>query len=59
MVAFPARTLSKRGTESIWTFSEVGAFQCAGSAEVAFNFSHLQGAWRRRARATRKAVALS
>jgi hypothetical protein len=44
------------GTQSLWTFSKDGAFQVASSAEVAFNFSHIHGAWKqkgpRAARAT-------
>ncbi len=46
------------GTQSIWTFSEDGTLQITSLAEVAFNFSHLQGAWRRSTRGQAKAVAL-
>jgi len=46
------------GTQSLWTLSEDGTLHITSSAEVAFNFSHLQGAWRHSGRGRAKAVAL-
>jgi hypothetical protein len=46
------------GTQSLWTLSEDGTLHITSSAEVAFNFSHLQGAWRQSRRGQAKAVAL-
>jgi len=46
------------GTQSLWTLSQDGTLQITSSAEVAFNFSHLQGAWRQTSRGRAKAVAL-
>jgi hypothetical protein len=46
------------GTQSLWTLSVDGTLHITSSAEVAFNFSHLQGAWQQRGRGQAKAVAL-
>jgi len=46
------------GTQSLWTLSEDGTLQITTSAQVAFNFSHLQGAWRQIRRDWAKAAAL-
>jgi hypothetical protein len=46
------------GTQSLWTLSEDGTLHITSSAEVAFNFSPLQGAWRQSGRGQAKAVAL-
>jgi hypothetical protein len=46
------------GTQSLWTLSQDGTLQITSSAEVAFNFSHLQGAWRQISRGRAQAVAL-
>jgi hypothetical protein len=46
------------GTQSLWTLSEDGTLYITSSAEVAFNFSHLQGAWQQIRRGQAKAVAL-
>ena len=35
------------GTQSLWTLSQDGAFQVTSSAERAFDFSHIQGVWKK------------
>jgi hypothetical protein len=35
------------GTQSLWTFSQDGTYQSVSSAEVARNFGHIQGAWKK------------
>jgi hypothetical protein len=46
------------GTQGVWTLSADGTLQITSSAEVAFNFSHIQGAWRPDSRRRAKAVAI-
>jgi hypothetical protein len=46
------------GTQGLWTLSADGTLQITSSAEVAFNFSHIQGAWRPDSWRRAKAVAI-
>ena len=46
---FPGTYLVVEGsaTQSLWTLSQDGAFQVTSSAERAFDFSHIQGVWKK------------
>jgi hypothetical protein len=46
------------GTQSLWTFSSDGTFQASSSAQSAFNFSNIHGAWQREGRGDVRAVGL-
>ena len=46
------------GTHSLWTFTSDGTLQVASSAQWVFNFSDIQGTWRREGAYGVRAVAL-